>query len=341
MSKLGLHWRTKIIEQEEKLNREHFWVRISKIADFSRDEVWDFLSAKASEYPRALREREGCILAMFHSEEARDRILDLHGKKVEGVALSVARYRAKLSTDEIFAFMDSKLHVAETAAGWNPEFRVQAVSKMGTEPRPRTPSPRKSEPEKDKEKEKAKENAKDGGKNEQNWSEKKGFQPWNNGKGGRNDRGKGGKGKGKGWNEYPPTKCTNTRTAPPHPLLHTLRLHFPRRFPRIPPLPPHLLHHPTRVPIQGIRSKPSSRSPFLDKAPKRILEDPRSHPPWGRPLRHNLWQASKAEMPWGTMLLGREGAKGHTGPTEISKICLVRLQMPRHPWFWATMTRST
>ena len=90
MSKLNFHWRQKIIGEEEKLNKEKFWLRVGKIGDFDKNDLAEFLSDKASEWPVDVKEREGHFLVQFKSEEARDRILDLHGRKITGRSLVIA-----------------------------------------------------------------------------------------------------------------------------------------------------------------------------------------------------------------------------------------------------------
>jgi hypothetical protein len=213
MTKLPGIWREKVVAEEEKRNKGRFWLRVGRIADYTREEVEEFLTAKAGERPRQLKEREGHFLAQFDLEEARTEVLVLHGKKVNGHAMAVSRYRSKMSAMDILGWMEAKLQIAETAQalGGMPTPRVRMVSE-----------------EDNKKKESTRwESAKESPRNyrrEQKDSNKGGN------KGGKGRVGGKGKGKGKGstWEWSPRTSPMKAQqpqvpwwTRPATPPLHT------------------------------------------------------------------------------------------------------------------------
>ena len=66
ISMLPISWRKKVLEEEENLGREQFWVKIEKFGEFSKDELEEFLTYHAGEFPKELREKErGCFLVRF------------------------------------------------------------------------------------------------------------------------------------------------------------------------------------------------------------------------------------------------------------------------------------
>jgi hypothetical protein len=198
MSKLPQFWREKVIGEEERLNREKYWLRIGKMGDFEKAEVEEFLAMRASEYSVQVLERDNFFLVQFHSEEARDQILALHGRRVWNFGLVVARYRAKLSVGEILQWMEGKMQIQETAAAWTEKDKIRAFkgeNASSAEKSQRSPSPKNS----------------DRGENSHD-SQGKG-----KGKGGKG-KGKGeGQGKGNGGNSFqsstPPSFQQNN---PPH-----------------------------------------------------------------------------------------------------------------------------
>ena len=141
MSKLPSEWRRKIVQEEEKLNKEKFWLKVEKISGTAERAQMDFLAQRAGEYPIRAKEKDGHYLVQFQNEQAAARILALHGKKIGGRPFSVVKFRVKMTAMEMLEWIEAQLRVREMADGWDPAKNLHAFTKV--DERQRSPSPKK------------------------------------------------------------------------------------------------------------------------------------------------------------------------------------------------------
>ena len=165
-------------------------MRVNKVLDFTAEEIADFVAAKTGFHPHNIIKREMYFLVQVSSEDARTLLLGLNGKTVSGEPLVIMRYRSTMSANEIFAWLESKLQVSETAEalGGNVAPRVRVIS----EEDPHKKDEGKKKYPKDAERSTS---PSDGRLSDGRDSPERGRR-WNDGKGKGGGRGKGGKGKG-------------------------------------------------------------------------------------------------------------------------------------------------
>ena len=182
MAKLPDDWRLRAVGEEERRNRQRFGLRIGRLAGLNSEETENFLAERAGEPPLEIRERDGHYLAYWATEEARSRMLSLEGRKFRGQLIVVSRQRVKLSADEIFSWVETRLQIAETAqalAGTSVP-RVRVISEE--EERRQAKNTKKDKPQGEDSQ------ADSPGREDKGWSEK-------------GAKGSKGKGKGKGWSD--------------------------------------------------------------------------------------------------------------------------------------------
>ena len=86
-----------------------------RILDFSRVEVEEFLASRLGGVPRSVKGIRWHYLVQVDSEESQLTLLPLHGKTVGGEPMVVTPYRATMTAEEIFTWLEEKLKDSETA----------------------------------------------------------------------------------------------------------------------------------------------------------------------------------------------------------------------------------
>ena len=115
IAQLPTYWTTEVAKEESKKDLLGHWVKITDTPDLSKKDMEHILKNLLRARIQELQKVDNGFRVSLKSESEQTKLLKMHGAKINGKVIKITRHQPRMTPDEIFAFVATRLRTKETA----------------------------------------------------------------------------------------------------------------------------------------------------------------------------------------------------------------------------------
>ena len=115
IAQLPTYWTTEVAKEESKRDLRGHWVKVTNTPELTKRDMEYILKTQLKCRLQEVQKIDNGFRVSLKSESEQTKLLKMHGTKIEGRPMKITRHQPKMTPDEIFQFVATRLRTTEGA----------------------------------------------------------------------------------------------------------------------------------------------------------------------------------------------------------------------------------